>query len=87
MIRLLNWFRRRSLERGLDRELQYHYDRRVADLIAAGIPEPEARRLTATDPATITAAAMVLAAGALSAAFIPAWLASNVSPTDALRLE
>ena len=44
MTRLVNWFRRRSLERSLDRELQYHYDRRVADLTAAGIPEPEARR-------------------------------------------
>jgi len=43
--------------------------------------------VTATDPATIAAAAMVLAAGALVAAFIPAWRASNVSPTDALRLE
>jgi len=30
MMRLFNWFRRRSLERGLDRELQYHFDRRVA---------------------------------------------------------
>jgi predicted permease len=44
MIRLLNWFRRGSLEGGLQRELQYHFDRRVADLIAAGIPESEARR-------------------------------------------
>ena len=43
--------------------------------------------VTATDPATIAAAALVLAAGALAAAFIPAWRASNVSPTDALRLE
>jgi ABC-type antimicrobial peptide transport system permease subunit len=43
--------------------------------------------VTATDPATIAAAALVLAAGALVAAFIPAWRASNVSPTDALRLE
>jgi predicted permease len=43
--------------------------------------------VTATDPATIAAAAMVLAAGALAAAFIPAWQASKVSPTDALRLE
>ncbi len=48
MIRIFNWFRRGSLERGLDRELQYHFDRRVADLIAAGIPEPEARRRAAT---------------------------------------
>jgi predicted permease len=43
--------------------------------------------ITATDPATVAAAAAVLAAGALTAAFIPAWRASNVSPTDALRLE
>ncbi len=49
MIRLFNWFRRGSLERGLDRELQYHVDRRVADLIAAGIPEPEAHRRIAVE--------------------------------------
>src|SRR5215470_4847353 len=49
MIRLFNWFRRRSLERGLDRELQYHFDRRVADLSASGIPEPEARRRVAAE--------------------------------------
>jgi predicted permease len=49
MMRLFNWFRRRSLERGLDRELQYHFDRRVADLTAAGIPEPEARRRVAAE--------------------------------------
>src|SRR5438445_793927 len=44
MIQLSTWFRRKSLESGLDRELQYHFDRRVADLTAAGIPEPDARR-------------------------------------------
>jgi predicted permease len=43
--------------------------------------------VTATDPATVAGAALVLAAGALAAAFIPAWRVSNVSPTDALRLE
>ena len=43
--------------------------------------------VTTTDPATVAAAALVLAAGALTAAFIPAWRASNVSPTDALRLD
>jgi ABC-type lipoprotein release transport system permease subunit len=42
--------------------------------------------VTATDPATVAAAALILAAGTL-AAFIPAWRASLVSPTDALRLE
>src|SRR5271163_4974123 len=49
MIQLFNWFRRRSLERGLDRELEYHFDRRVADLIAAGIPDIEARRRVAAE--------------------------------------
>jgi predicted permease len=49
MIQLFNWFRRGSLERGLDRELQYHFDRRVADLTATGIPEPEARRRVAVE--------------------------------------
>src|SRR5215467_9657787 len=49
MIQLFNWFRRGSLERGLDRELQYHYDRRIADLLSASIPEPEARRRVAVE--------------------------------------
>jgi len=44
MNRLLNWFRRRDLERDLNRELKYHFDRRVSDLILSGFPEPEARR-------------------------------------------
>ena len=43
--------------------------------------------ITATDPLTVAGATAVLAAGALAAASIPAWRASNVSPTDALRLE
>lgn len=49
MIRLFNWLRRGSLERGLDCELQYHFDRRVADLRAAGVSEPEARRRVAVE--------------------------------------
>src|SRR5262252_2195160 len=49
MIQIFNWFRRGSLERGLDRELQYHFDRRIADLTAAGIPEAEARRHVAVE--------------------------------------
>jgi putative ABC transport system permease protein len=46
MARLLNLFRRRRdrLERDLDRELRYHLDRRVEDLIRDGLAEPEARR-------------------------------------------
>jgi len=49
MIRFFNWFRRRSLERGLDRELQYHYDRRVTDLMSAGVPQSEALRRAAVE--------------------------------------
>lgn len=43
---LINHFRSRRarLERDLDRELRYHIDRRVEELIADGVSEPEARR-------------------------------------------
>ena len=46
MTKLLNLFRRRRdrLERDLDRELRYHVERRVEDMIADGLSEPEARR-------------------------------------------
>jgi predicted permease len=44
MKRLLNWFRRGNLENDLQRELQYHIDRRVSDLVQSGLPEPDARR-------------------------------------------
>jgi len=46
MARLFNLFRRRRdrLERDLDRELQYHVDRRVNELTAAGLNEDDARR-------------------------------------------
>jgi len=33
MKRMFNWFRLRKLESDLDRELKYHTDRRVSDLI------------------------------------------------------
>src|SRR6185437_5567685 len=49
MKRILNWFRLRKLEGDLDRELQYHIDRRVTDLIHSGLPEPEARRRAALE--------------------------------------
>jgi predicted permease len=40
-----NPFRRnRERERALERELRYHLDRRVSDLTASGLSEPEARR-------------------------------------------
>src|SRR6266513_1445390 len=44
MRQLLNWFRRRNLESGLDRELQYHLDRRISDLVQSGLSETEAHR-------------------------------------------
>jgi predicted permease len=49
MKQLFNWFRRGRLERGLERELQYHFERRIADLMAAGTPEPEVRRRVAVE--------------------------------------
>ena len=49
MNRMLNWLRLRRLEGDLNRELQYHIDRRVADLIQSGLPEPEARRRVALE--------------------------------------
>jgi predicted permease len=46
MSRLLNVFRGRRdrLEHDLDRELRYHVDRRVEDMVKAGLSESEARR-------------------------------------------
>ncbi|HSM78831.1 MAG TPA: ABC transporter permease, partial [Bryobacteraceae bacterium] len=54
MSRLLNWFRRESLERGLDRELEYHVTRRVTDLVSSGLPEREARRQAMLEVGGIT---------------------------------
>src|SRR6266545_2243711 len=44
MRQILNWLRRGKLESGLDRELHYHIDRRVSDLVRSGLLEREARR-------------------------------------------
>jgi predicted permease len=44
MNKLVNWFRRKQLQHDLDRELQYHLDRRIADLESSGLPAAEARR-------------------------------------------
>src|SRR5256885_13967227 len=49
MNRILNWFRLRRLEVDLDREIQYHIDRRMTDLIDSGLPELEARRRVALE--------------------------------------
>jgi predicted permease len=44
MTQLANWFRRKKLESGLDRELRYHLDRRIIDFERSGLPTGEARR-------------------------------------------
>jgi predicted permease len=46
VIKMLNFFRRRRerLERDLDRELRFHIDHRVYDLMQSGLSESEARR-------------------------------------------
>ena len=44
MKQIFNWLRRRNLESGLDRELRYHVDRRISDLMESGLAEWEARR-------------------------------------------
>src|SRR5260370_33747140 len=44
MKQLLNGFRRGNLESGLERELRYHIDRRVSDLMLSGLTEREAQR-------------------------------------------
>jgi len=50
MIRhVTNWFRRRKLESGLDRELRYHLDRRISDLEKSGVPAAVARRQALMD--------------------------------------
>src|SRR5438105_14387847 len=41
---LTNWFRRKKLESGLDRELRYHLDRRIIDLERSRVSTGEARR-------------------------------------------
>jgi len=43
--------------------------------------------LEGNDPAVVSAAALVLAAVALGAGYVPAWRASRVSPAGALRRE
>ncbi|HJU43420.1 MAG TPA: ABC transporter permease [Vicinamibacterales bacterium] len=51
MWKLLNFLpgRRRRMERDLDKELRYHIDRRVDDLIRNGVSEADARRQVAIE--------------------------------------
>ena len=43
--------------------------------------------VTATDPATLVLAAVALGGVAIGASYLPAWRASRLSPTEALREE
>src|SRR6266496_2702358 len=54
MRQILNWLRRRKLESGVDRELGYHIDRRVSDLVRSGLSEREARRQAALELGGLT---------------------------------
>jgi predicted permease len=54
MKQILNWFRRRALEGGLDRELRYHVERRVRDLVETGLSEPEAGRQAVLELGNLT---------------------------------
>ena len=49
MRRFLNWFHRDALERELDRELRYHLDRRIDDLMRSGMAEAAAKRQAALE--------------------------------------
>ena len=42
--RILNVFRSNSISRDIDREISFHIQERVDDLVATGVPEVEARR-------------------------------------------
>jgi hypothetical protein len=54
MRHILNWFRLRNLEKEFDRELSYHLDRRVSELVRSGLSETEARRQAALDVGGVT---------------------------------
>jgi len=45
MTRVEAWFRRKRLDQELDKELQFHLDQHVRDLVAAGVSADDAKRL------------------------------------------
>ncbi|WP_031495479.1 ABC transporter permease [Bryobacter aggregatus] len=54
MKQIRNWFRLRNLEQDFARELQYHLDSRVSDLILSGLSEAEARKQATLELGGIT---------------------------------
>ena len=96
MKQFLNWFRRGNLESGLDRELGYHFDRRVSDLMLSGVAAAlAAGRLISSflfgtaprDPVAISAVVVMLLLVASLACWAPARRASHIDPMAALRNE
>src|SRR6478735_7781300 len=55
ILNLLPWRRKRK-EQDLDRELRYHMDRRIDDMMRSGLSEAEARRNAALEFGAIEAA-------------------------------
>ncbi len=49
MRKLLNLFRGKRMEQDFERELRYHLERRVTDLMGSGLSEPDARRQAALE--------------------------------------
>ena len=44
MTRVEAWFRRKRLDQDLDKELQFHIDQHIRDLVAGGMSADDARR-------------------------------------------
>ena len=44
------WLRRNDREANLERELSFHIEERVADMVRAGVSEQDARRQDASRP-------------------------------------
>jgi ABC-type antimicrobial peptide transport system permease subunit len=59
----------------------------AAAVALGGVAEAVLFGLSGRDPLVIGAAAAVLAAVILAASWLPAWRASRIAPTEALRYE
>ena len=82
MKKLLNWFRLGNLETDLDRELKYHLDRRVSDLVRSGLPEPEARRQAALELGGVSQVQEEI-----RDVWLNRWLRLDTKPYQAVKIE